>query len=83
MSLGMIKSCKIKNELRKKMKQNPDNHNNWTDNNRCKNKLLVLIRKAKDIYYIDKMNNITNNTKKLWQFVNKKIDKNTKTKVIS
>ena len=60
------------------MKLNPDDielKNNYLSN---KNKLQSLLRATKNNYYKIKMNNLSKNPKKMWNFVNHKIDKKNK-----
>ena len=75
MSKGLIKSCKVKNDLYKLFKQNPNNEiikNNYL---RYKNKLTRLIKTTKNNYHNDLLTKISDDSRKLWNFVNDKIDK--------
>ena len=74
MTLGLIKSCKIKNNLFKLHKQNPNNDYIKHMYINYKNKLKYLLKIAKDNYHSNLLNNISNNSKKLWDFVNKKLE---------
>ena len=60
----------------------PDNLEYKRNYTNYKNKLQVLLRKAKDDYYDNKLNQISGDNKKLWKFINKKIGKNTEKKPI-
>ena len=72
---SLIKSCKVKNQLYKTMKQNPNNDTIKNHYIKYKNTLSNLIKTAKEHYYNEIATNSSNNIKSLWKFINEKLNK--------
>lgn len=77
---GLIISCKNKNLLYKRMKSDPTNFELKAEYNNYKNKLDILIQKAKITYFNERANELSNNAKALWKLLNKKINKSNSNK---
>ena len=75
MSKGLITSCSTKNNLYYLMKKNPNDIAKKAKYTRYKNMLLTILRKARENYYNKLITHISRDNKKLWQFINKNINK--------
>lgn len=73
---GIMQSCLTKEHLYKKSKNNPgDRVSEDLYKNYAKN-LNKVIARAKYLYELNKVQKIQNNSRKLWEFVKKKLNKN-------
>ena len=75
MAKGLIISCKTKNKLYRLSKKNPNDRIKKVKYTRYKNTLLILLRKTRENNYNNLINEISHDNKKLWNFINKTLDK--------
>ena len=64
---GILKSIKTKNKLYLQAKRNAIYKSKYVQ---YRNKLTTILRKAKQHYYINTLNDVKNNSKKLWTHLN-------------
>lgn len=75
-TIGLVKSINTKNEMYKKVIDNPEDENLTREYKNYKNKLTSLIKKVKLNYYKNLINKNKNSNQDLWQTVNDICSKN-------